>query len=334
MQKYTFHVVGMHCASCVILTESELQNIAGVTRVKADLKNNSVEIEGNFNTLDRAAIRKLLSKSIESYGYSLAETPEITNTTSGYVSSLFSAIILFAIFIALQKLGLVNIVNASEINYSTAFVIGLVASLSSCMAVVGGLALSLSATYAKQGTNRPHYFFHAGRLIGFFIFGGLLGLLGSAFQLGAIGSSILNLLVAAIMIILALNLLQIWRKQLSWPKSLGLTLMKLRNLNFSIVPFVLGALTFFLPCGFTQSMQLFALTTHDYWIASGLMLAFALGTLPVLGLISFGSSSIEYIKKYSNSIFKTMGFLVLLFAIFNILNSLAAIGIIPPILNF
>ena len=58
--------------------------------------------------------------------------------------------------------------TGSKVTYGTAFVIGLIASVSSCMAVVGGLVLSISATFAKDGDRiRPQLLFHIGRLISF-----------------------------------------------------------------------------------------------------------------------------------------------------------------------
>ena len=47
-KKYTFHVHGMHCNSCVLLTESELQDHELVEHVIADLKTCCVEVLGNF----------------------------------------------------------------------------------------------------------------------------------------------------------------------------------------------------------------------------------------------------------------------------------------------
>ena len=46
--KYTFHVNGMHCNACVLMTESELKELPYITYVKSSLKDNSVEIVGSF----------------------------------------------------------------------------------------------------------------------------------------------------------------------------------------------------------------------------------------------------------------------------------------------
>ncbi|NCP77121.1 sulfite exporter TauE/SafE family protein [bacterium] len=41
-----------------------------------------------------------------------------------------------------------------------------------------------------------------------------------------------------------------------------------------------GALTFFLPCGFTLAMQAYAITTGSFITGALTMMAFALGTAP------------------------------------------------------
>ena len=49
---------------------------------------------------------------------------------------------------------------------------------------------------------------------------------------------------------------------------------------------VAGALTFFLPCGFTRTVQVFALSTGRPATAAAVVALFALGTLP--GLLGLG----------------------------------------------
>jgi len=94
-----------------------------------------------------------------------------------------------------------------------------------------------------------------------------------------------------------------------------------------------GAATFFLPCGFTQAMQIYTLSTGSFLSGGLTMLAFALGTLPVLALISFSSFSIKQSAK-AGIFFKTAGIIVIMFALLNIFNSLAAVGVVPPLFNF
>ena len=80
-------------------------------------------------------------------------------------------------------------------------------------------------------------------------------------------------------------------------------------------------------------MQLYSLTTGSFLTGGLTMFFFALGTLPVLALISFSSFSIQNSKK-SGIFFKSAGLIVILFALFNIINALAAIGLIAPVFNF
>ena len=63
------------------------------------------------------------------------------------------------------------------------------------------------------------------------------------------------------------------------------------------------------------------------------MLAFAFGTLPVLALISFSSFSIQQSAK-AGIFFKSAGLIVILFALFNLINSFVIVGLIPPVFNF
>ncbi len=247
------------------------------------------------------------------------------------------AVIIVLIFIALQKAGLVNLIGGGTTSYLTIFVIGIVASLSSCMAVVGGLLLSMSATFAKAGSNlKPQLMFHGGRLVSFFFLGGVIGLLGSTWHLSSFGSLLTGIIIALVMLVLGLNLLDIfnWTKKLlpSMPKAVSKRALSVTALNSTLTPLLVGLVTFFLPCGFTQSIQLYALSTGSFVSGALTMLVFALGTFPVLALISFGSWRLEQGPQRS-IFFKVAGLLVIAFALFNLLTALVAAGLLPPIFN-
>lgn len=219
----------------------------------------------------------------------------------------------------------------SDINYFSALTIGLIASISSCMVVVGGLVLSMSATFTKGGdTIRPQILFHIGRLLSFFILGGIVGLIGANFQLGNSGTFIIGVFVSLVMIILGINLLDIFpwasKIQITLPGNIREKILNFKNLNHKFTPFIVGMLTFFLPCGFTQSMQIYTLSTGSFWTGAFTMFCFALGTLPVLALLSFGSLSI-YKKAWSLYFFKLAGIIVILFGLYNLNNSFSLIGI-------
>lgn len=338
-RKYTFHVKGMHCKACTVLIESELKELAEINSVQVSLKNLEVEVSGNFGDKTAEHIAKDLTDVIKHHGYELLlEKEKHIVKWNDFLIAGPIALGFVLLFIFLQKIGLVNLVNSSNVGFGTAFVIGLIASVSTCMAVVGGLVLSMSANFAKEGDKtRPQILFHIGRLASFFILGGVVGALGSAFQLGSIGTFTLSFLVALVLLILGINLLDIfpWAKKLqpTIPSFIGKRVHGLKNVNHTLTPFLVGVATFFLPCGFTQSMQIYTLTTGSFFTGSLIMGTFALGTLPMLLLLSFSSLSIHK-KTQSGIFFKTAGLVVIFFGIFNLINSLVAIGLISPVFNF
>jgi sulfite exporter TauE/SafE/copper chaperone CopZ len=338
-QKCTLYVHGMHCQACVIMTESELTEHAKVVSATSSLASRTVDIYGNFPGMSPDEIANELSPLLTKHGYTLSTKPEVPKNNWKDFSKAFPIALGFiALFVILQKIGLVELVDTSRVTYGTAFFVGIIASVSTCMAVVGGLVLSMSATFAKKGDSvRPQLLFHLGRVISFFILGGVLGAIGSFFQLGITSTLIVSLVVGVIMLLLGFNLLDIApatkKLQLSMPKFIGSRALTVSKINHTLTPLLVGLATFFLPCGFTQSMQIYALSTGTFLTGAFTMLAFALGTLPVLGLVSFSSLSIKD-SAHAGVFFKSAGLIVIAFALFNILNSLVAAGMIPSFITF
>lgn len=337
--KYTLHVHGMHCKACVLLTESELREHPKVASAKSSLRHHSVEIEGDFGDMSLEAIAAELTGVLKGHGYSLEVKRQIRNKKwADFKIAIPIAVGFVAAFVLLQKIGIVSLVNAGTVTYGTAFLIGVIASLSTCMAVVGGLVLSMSATFAKEGDRvRPQLLFHGGRLASFVVVGGVIGAAGGAFTLGATTTSVLSMLIGVVMLVVGVNLLDVFhvakRFQLTTPKFIARHALRVSKMNHALTPLAVGVATFFLPCGFTQSMQLYTLTTGTFSRGAFTMLSFALGTLPVLALISFSSFSVRQGAK-AGVFFKTAGLIVIAFALFNLINSMVVIGLIPPVFNF
>jgi sulfite exporter TauE/SafE/copper chaperone CopZ len=338
MKETTLYVKGMHCASCTVLVEEAVKDHPKITWAKASLGSMTLNVKGDFTDKETAKIANELSQLVKKHGYEISHEKQKTKVSlTDFKIAIPIALIFVTLYILLQKAGFLNVINSSEIKFGSAFVIGLVASISTCMAVVGGLVLSISANAAKSGSKvLPQIIFHASRLISFFVLGGILGLLGSAFDIGKY-SSYLNLIIAFLLIILGLNLLDIfpWTARLipTLPKNFGTKLQSLKHLTGMISPVLLGAATFILPCGFTQSMQIYALSTGSFSEASMLMLAFALGTLPVLAILSFTSFGLAN-KGYSGIFFKTVGLIVVFFGLLNLYSSLVLLQLIRPFINF
>jgi len=93
------------------------------------------------------------------------------------------------------------------------------------------------------------------------------------------------------------------------------------------MPFLMGAFTFFLPCGFTITAQGLALISGNAVQGGLIMFLFALGTLPML--LTIGLSSVKFLQKphLSEKFLKIAGVLVLFFALYNINFQLNVLGI-------
>ncbi len=329
-----YYVNGMHCSACEIFIENELIKHDGISKIKANLNNKSVYIESD-NPIDLDEINKLINE----FGYQISTEKQLQpkSSTADLIYGLTIALLFLSGFIYLQKIGILNLLNSDQVTYPFIFAIGVVASLSSCMAVVGGLVLSISTNYAKSKKDiLPMIMFHWSRLISFFILGGWLGLAGKTFTMTPLLSLILSTMLFMVMIIMGINLLEILsiskKLQLTMPKSFFNKLVS-KSIPEKYAPIFLGFITFFLPCGFTQSMQIYALSTGNFLSGALTMLTFALGTFPVLALISFMSYKISENLR-SGLFFKTAGFIIIFFAILNFIGALTSAGIINPIFNF
>ncbi len=186
-------------------------------------------------------------------------------------------------------------------SYSLAFVIGLAASVSSCMAVTGGLLIAIAARYSETTADltsmqrmKPHIYFNVGRILSYTLLGGAAGALGSTLTLSSEVNGLLTIVASALMVLLGLQMLKLlpsWTRFLpTMPKVFGHFIHDFAERDVNGGAFALGAATFFLPCGFTQALQLYVLAQGSFTIGALTMLAFSLGTLPALLSLSAMSS--------------------------------------------
>ena len=342
MKTYAFHVSGTHCASCKISIEDALNDQIGIKNTKVDLKSEIVSFETELDN-SQHELAEILTKKIKQNGHTLSVEKIIKENKQDNVirqnEILWKAIPIgigaLALFFTLQKSGILNLGVGGVITPTTSFIIGLIASVSSCLAVVGGLILSLSAKVAQDETaktsKKQFILFHGGRLFGFAFLGGVLGFIGQAIGITFLFSAILGLLASVVMILLGVNLIGVFKKtKLTLPSHLFAYFRKFEHATFA--PIVIGAGTFFLPCGFTQSIQVAALSSGSFIAGMLIMLFFALGTFPTLALLSFGSVSFAH-SKQAPLFFKSAGIVVIGLGIFTFLSGLAGLGVINPLFN-
>jgi sulfite exporter TauE/SafE/copper chaperone CopZ len=297
-QKRAFAVTGMTCRSCELMVERQLQKLPSIATAQANLAKNEVEITAKgavFPSLER--LNTTLNDTqyrLSQLGESIAAAPASKNDLLHWVEVGLTLAVLLVLSRMLQSLDLLPQTGSLEgfVGYTSIFVIGLAAASSSCLALVGGLLLSVSAKWVQSHPTasgwqklQPLLLFNVGRLIGYFFLGGLAGLVGMAFGLSAYLTGLLTVALAMVMLILGGNILGIIPKRyctIPLPRSMMQRIQGLSASKNPAMPIVLGALTFFVPCGFTQSMQLLALGSGSFLAGGLIMFTFALGTLPAL----------------------------------------------------
>ncbi len=338
-----FSIDGMTCNSCEVLIESRLGKIEGVKRVEANASRGQVKVISCVEALDMNA----LQDCIKEHGYTI-RTNRTTNyqlPTTNYTLRP-SLIRLAGIFLIVLALGFIaskfNILTPTvslgqTVSVGAAFLIGLVAASSSCIAVTGGVLLSLLAQHKKRMIEQgktyritPTLFsFVLGRIVSYVLLGGLIGLIGKSIAVSPLVTGSITLIAAVYMLVMGLDMLSLtpaWLKRMTprMPKIISSRILAFEKHSNAFIPFLLGAGTFFLPCGFTQSLQLYALTTGSA-LTSGLLLGiFALGTIPALLIIGYASHSLK--GKAGAFFYQFAGGLVLLLGLWNISNGFTTIG--------
>jgi uncharacterized protein len=329
---------GMTCASCELLLEKKLKAIPGIQSVDVDYKRGIARITTDGNVLpdkDRVAT------VIHNAGYVLmmdntSSTSLFSSDKQKWIEIGASLIIIFAGYKLLEMFNLVSLAPSTSgvLSISGIFLIGLVAGTSSCLAVTGGLLLALAAKHNEihraettAQKFKPLLQFNIGRLASYFVLGGFVGVLGQSITLSTRMTGYMNIVIALVMVYLALNILGIIRKgsfPIRLPKKYARWIADLSDSDHPAAPFTLGALTFFLPCGFTQSLQLAALASGTFATGAVIMLVFALGTLPSLLGISALSSAVR--GRTLNLFLRFSGTLVLILALFNLNSGLELSG--------
>lgn len=354
LKEYTYYVEGMHCPSCELLIEKELLKNKGVESVDASAGSGQVAI---FYKNRKPSVDKL-NEVFKDNGYTFLTEPIVKKKENSFVSFnkqgqvlinknklyrytqiLGIALFLIVGFIFLSRSGIASrIVVSSASALPAFFLFGLMAGVSSCAALVGGVVLSMSKQWSEiynTGNSvwqkfQPHLLFNLGRLLSFAFLGALLGTLGAFLQISLTATSLLAVGVSVIMVFLALQMLGVKRFQkfqITMPKSVSRFVADETNFKGRYMPFALGALTFFLPCGFTITAQGLALASGNSLRGSFIMLSFALGTLPMLAGIGFSSLKISAKPHLSDKFLKIAGILVLFFGLYNFNSQLNVLGL-------
>ncbi len=338
--KLTVEIKGMHCRSCEMLVEGNLREIPEIEKANVNHKTGLAEIYYGSQKPNYEEIEEAIRKA----GYSIGQNQKksfISKNMSDYKDLGVAFLFLVGAYFVLKSLGLLNIsfnTTSDTLSLPLVLLIGLTAGVSTCMALIGGLVLGISARHAEKHPEatakekfRPHLFFNLGRITSYFILGGLLGILGGFIQLSGLTLGLITIAVGLVMLLLGMQLIEIFPRlnnfKLTLPKGIANILgMKNHQKEYSHKSsFILGAMTFFLPCGFTQAMQLVAISTGSFIWGGLVMMTFAIGTLP--GLLGVGGLTSVIKGVFAKRFFKFAGLVVIFFSIFNISNGFGLAGL-------
>lgn len=330
-KKTTLYIDGMHCPSCDILVRDQFGRAKNVKNVCANYKNHTAEIEyeGDLNIAE-------LNKSINSFGYHIAKKPL---TQDSYGKKLFEAgaiaVILGIAYFFAKELGILpEFSGSSKLSLSTVFVLGIIASTSTCMATSGALFM---ATIGKMNDGKgkgkrsflPALNFNLGRVLSYAGFGFIVGYIGQTLTSSLQMGMVLNIIVAILMIGIALDMLKLVPVSTlgtsTFTKGIFTWFEKKLSNHPRKTAFFLGAITYLLPCGFTQTVQAYALGTADPIKSATIMLVFALGTIPVLLAIGYMGSFTT--SRYYPAFNKVIAVMIFLVGIGYVANTLSLYGV-------
>lgn len=316
-------ITGMTCRACEVRVGKALRAVPGARHVDVSAARGRATVRTDAVVpVERwvAAVRRA------GYELGLERRPWLTRDRGVWRDVGLAVGVVTAVAVLAGVLGVGDVaagMGASAMSGSLVLVVllGVAAGLSTCMALVGGLVLAVSARHAQTlaarhaqtlaartdglgpGTTRgapsawqrlrPHLAFNAGRVIGFGLLGALLGAVGSAVRLSGGAVALVTVVVSLAMVAVGVQLTAVsprWAgRTVALPEGLSRRLRLddradggYRDARTA----ALGAATFLLPCGFTQAVQLYAISTGDPVQAGVVMALFALGTVP--GLLAIG----------------------------------------------
>lgn len=298
-ENITLKVEGMFCSNCELKIENKLLKLNGISKVEASFNNQEVKVTYEKNIISQEEIEKTISK----LDYKVVKDKKTKINTQ----SICILIIILAIYVICNHLGLLNIFNIFNIfptvedsmGYGMIFVVGLLTSVH-CIAMCGGINLSQSVSSAQNNVKifTSNFNYNFGRIISYTLVGGIVGAIGSVISFNGAFKGAVAIVAAFFMIIMAINMLGIFpsfRKfNVRMPKKVAIFLNNSKKGKSS---FYIGLINGLMPCGPLQTMQLYALSKASFIGGAISMFLFSLGSVPLM--FTFGVISSKLNKKFA-----------------------------------
>ena len=308
----------MHCKACELLVKKTCEKHCECSITNANHKKGTITVDRSNNQIDEVWLRS----AVKSCWYCICEEAKNNNISPrSWIERIALLLGAFALTFVLIKVDLLSFMSDIQADTSlrVIFLLWLVASVSTCLAVTWWVVIGFTELVDKTNDRwwdiQLHGWFQLWRVLWFFVLGSLLWYLGNVISISFGFASWLNAFIAIVFVYLWLQLLGIVpslsSRWLHLPEKR--TTYILSQNNPYLAPIV-GTLTFFLPCGFTQSVQLMALASWS-WLTGWLMMSvFAVGTLPwLLALGMWTSFAKDHRKQWFEQI---VAMILLIFGFF------------------
>ena len=324
-------VAGMTCRSCEVRIGKFVRRIPGVEKVTASAVHGRVDVESST-----AISPSAIEAAINAAGYEVGHTPWLVRDHTIWLTAGAGVLLVVALAVLAEATGLAGLASGagdlSQGGLVVALLLGLAAGVSTCMALVGGLVLALSASYqarrAEAGMNgglsamRPALVFIGGRIAGYALFGAMLGAIGASVAMPPQVTAVMMIAVAIVMTLLGTRLTGLSPRIAAWSPTLPMGVGQRLGLGDGTAGAYsdtraagLGAASFFLPCGFTQAVQIYALSTGSPLFAGLLLATFAIGTAP--GLLALAGLPVVVPSTARPTLLRLVGVVVIGFAVVN-----------------
>jgi sulfite exporter TauE/SafE/copper chaperone CopZ len=340
LTRLTVPIAGMTCRACEARVAKILVKLPGVADARVSLTRGTAQL-----LTSRPVPSERIDSALASAGYHVGASvlPWISRDARVWRDVVIAAAVVAVVVVGASALGLGRLTErlgggVGAPSLAVVLGVGIVASLSTCMALVGGLVLSLSARFASAHPDvsagrrlRPQAMFNLGRVVGFAALGAGLGALGGVVGVSGTTVAVLTFAAAAVMAVIGVRLTGVSpraaRVSLTVPSrwTRWTDRAEARPTYRDATAVAFGAASFFLPCGFTQAVQVYALSTGSAVQAALVMGVFAVGTAP--GLFGVGAVGALASGRAAPHVFRAAGVAVLAFALVNVIG---AIRILDP----
>ena len=289
---------GMICRSCVGEVEALLFHTRGVIRAKVSYLKGQAQLEYDPEIVSLSDVQKRLAEN----GYQSGDRGLSGVALDGLCLALTLLLTWLLLGSSHHSMELGN-----SAGFGAAFLLGLMTS-PHCLGMCGGILLANCAQSRSPALASLAY--NVGRILSYTAIGGIFGALGTVIDYSMSVKSMVFTMAGLVVVLIGLNL---------WGLLPGLGALIASQPSFCQLPtqtqkcfagrpLLIGLLTGLMPCASLYAMWLHAVSGGSAAYGAESMLAFALGTAPLLFL--FGALGALIPKKWNKYFLKASAVLV------------------------